>query len=45
MGKKDEPLTVKIGDTVLYGKYAGTDLKFNGKDFLIMREDDILAVI
>lgn len=44
-GKKDEPLTVKVGDTVLYGKYAGTDLKFNGKDYLIMREDDILAII
>ena len=44
-GKKDEPLTVKIGDSVLYGKYAGTDLKFNGKDYLIMREDDILAII
>jgi chaperonin GroES len=44
-GKKDEPLTVKVGDTVLYGKYAGTDLKFDGKDYLIMREDDILAII
>jgi len=44
-GKKDEPMTVKVGDTVLYGKYAGTDLKFDGKDYLIMREDDILAVI
>ena len=43
--KKDEPLTVKVGDTVLYGKYAGTDLKFDGKDYLIMREDDILAII
>jgi chaperonin GroES len=38
-------LTVKVGDTVLYGKYAGTDLKYDGKDYLIMREDDILAVI
>jgi chaperonin GroES len=38
-------MTVKVGDTVLYGKYAGTDLKFDGKDYLIMREDDILAVI
>jgi chaperonin GroES len=44
-GKKDEPLTVKVGDTVLYGKYAGTDLKFDGKDYLIMREEDILAII
>lgn len=44
-GKKDQPLTVKVGDTVLYGKYSGTDLKFEGKDYLIMREDDILAII
>ena len=44
-GKKDEPMTVKIGDTVLYGKYSGTELKFEGKDFLIMREADILAII
>ena len=43
--KKDEPLTVKVGDTVLYGKYAGTELKLEGKDYLIMREEDILAVI
>lgn len=43
--KKDEPLTVKIGDTVLYGKYAGTDFKFEDKDYLIMQEDDILAII
>ncbi|POS01522.1 co-chaperone GroES [Flavobacterium croceum] len=44
-GKKDQPLTVKVGDSVLYGKYAGTELKFEGKDYLIMREDDILAII
>lgn len=44
-GKKDEPMTVKVGDTVLYGKYAGTELKLEGKDFLIMREADILAII
>lgn len=44
-GKKDHPMTVKVGDTVLYGKYAGTELKFDGKDYLIMREDDILAII
>jgi chaperonin GroES len=35
-------MTVKIGDSVLYGKYAGTELKLEGKDYLIMREDDIL---
>lgn len=44
-GTKDEPITVKVGDTVLYGKYAGTELKLEGKDYLIMRESDILAVI
>jgi len=44
-GKKDEPMTVKKGDTILYGKYAGTEVSFEGEDFLIMRESDILAVI
>ena len=44
-GKVDEPLTVKVGDTVLYGKYGGTDLKLEGKDYLMMREADILAII
>ncbi len=44
-GKKDEPLTVKVGDTVLYGKYAGTELQIEGRDFLIMREADIFAII
>tara|TARA_B100000475_G_scaffold5538_1_gene5098 strand:- start:379 stop:654 length:276 start_codon:yes stop_codon:yes gene_type:complete len=44
-GTKDNPMTVKIGDTVLYGKYSGTELKFEGKDYLIMSEKDILAVI
>ena len=44
-GKIDEPMTVKVGDTVLYGKYSGTELKLDGKDFLIMREADILAII
>ena len=44
-GTKDEPLTVKVGDTVLYGKYAGTELKLEGSDYLIMRESDILAII
>lgn len=44
-GKKDEPMTVKAGDTVLYGKYAGTEISFEGEDYLIMRESDILAVI
>ena len=44
-GKKDEPTTVKIGDTVLYGKYSGTDLNLDGIDYMIMRETDILAII
>lgn len=44
-GTKDEPITVKVGDTVLYGKFAGTELKFEGKDYLIMRESDIYAII
>jgi chaperonin GroES len=44
-GKKDEPMTVKAGDTVLYGKYAGTEISLEGEDYLIMRESDILAVI
>ncbi|PWJ59223.1 chaperonin GroES [Dyadobacter jejuensis] len=44
-GKKDEPLTVKVGDTVLYGKYSGTELTHDGKDVLIMRESDIYAVL
>ena len=39
------PLSVKAGDTVLFGKYAGSEIKLDGKDHLIMREDDILAVI
>jgi len=44
-GPKDEPTTVKKGETVLYGKYAGTELKLDGKDYLIMRESDILAIV
>lgn len=44
-GKKDEPLTVKVGDTVLYGKYSGTEITFDSKEYLIMRESDIVAII
>lgn len=44
-GKKDEPMTVKEGDKVLYGKYAGTEINVDGSDYLIMRESDILAFI
>jgi chaperonin GroES len=44
-GKKDEPTMVKVGDAVLYGKYSGTELQVDGKDYLMMRESDIFAVI
>jgi len=44
-GKKDEPMTVKVGDQVLYGKYAGTELAVEGHDYLIMRESDIFAIL
>ena len=42
---KENPLTVKIGNEVLYGKYAGTEITIDGEDYLIMKEEDILAVI
>ncbi|GFE60230.1 co-chaperone GroES [Geobacter sp. AOG2] len=49
-GKKTEdgkvlPLDVKVGDKVLFGKYSGTEIKVDGEEYLIMREDDILAVV
>jgi chaperonin GroES len=44
-GKKDEPVTVKKGDAVLYSKYAGTEIQLEGEDLLIMRESDILAIV
>lgn len=44
-GKKDEPVTVKAGDRVLFGKYAGTEFRFDNQDLLIMRESDILAIV
>jgi chaperonin GroES len=44
-GKPDEPLTVKAGDNVLYGKYAGTEINIEGKDYMIMRESDIFAIV
>lgn len=44
-GKKDEPMTVKPGDTVLYSKYAGTEINLDGEELLIMRESDILAIV
>ena len=44
-GTKDEKMEVKVGDVVLYGKYAGTELTVDGKDYLIMRQSDVLAII
>ena len=44
-GKKDEPLTVKVGDNVLYSKYAGTEISHEGKTYLILRESDIVAIV
>jgi chaperonin GroES len=44
-GKKDEPMTVNVGDTVLYGKYSGTEFKYEGGEYLIMREADIMAIV
>jgi chaperonin GroES len=44
-GTKDEDMVVKVGDQVLYGKYAGTELELDGVKYLIMRQSDILAVI
>ena len=44
-GTKDEEMQVKVGDIVLYGKYAGTELTVDGKDYLMMRQSDILAII
>lgn len=44
-GTKDNPITLKVGDAVLYGKYAGNELKLEGNDYLIMRESDVLAIV
>lgn len=44
-GTKDEEMVVKVGDTVLYGKYAGTEFELDGEKYLIMRQSDILAII
>jgi chaperonin GroES len=43
-GKIDEPMSVKVGDTVLFGQYSGTEIKIEGKTFLIMRESDIYGI-
>ena len=44
-GKKDEPMTVNVGEVVLYGKYSGTEFKYENGDYLIMREADIMAIV
>jgi len=44
-GKPDEPMTVKVGNKVLYGKYSGTEIVIDGQDYLIMRESDIFAIV
>ena len=44
-GTKENPITVSVGDNVLYGKYAGTELQHDGVDYLIMKENDILAIV
>lgn len=44
-GTKDEEMILEVGDTVLYGKYAGTELEFDGKKYLIMRQSDVVAVL
>ena len=44
-GTKDEEMVVKEGDTVLYGKYAGTELEYDGKKYLVVRQSDMLAIL
>ena len=44
-GKTDEPMTVKVGDSVIYGQYSGTEIKLDGKNYLIMREADIYGIV
>ncbi len=44
-GKKNEPMILKKGDKVLYGKYSGTELKWEGEEYLIMRESDVIAIV
>ena len=44
-GTKDEPMTLKVNDNVLYGKYAGTEIELEGEKYLIMRQSDVLAVV
>ena len=44
-GKKDEPITLKVGDNVLYGQYSGTEIKLDGVTYLMMRESDVYGIL
>lgn len=44
-GKKDEPMILKAGDNVLYGKYAGTEIEHEGNKYLVMRQSDVVAIL
>ncbi len=44
-GKPDEPMTLKVGDTVIYGQYSGTEIKLEGKNYLIMKEADVYGIV
>lgn len=44
-GKKDEPMILKEGDNVLYGKYAGTEIEYEGEKYLVMRQSDVVAIL
>lgn len=44
-GTEDQKMTVKVGDAILYGKYSGTEITYEGKDYLIMKESDIYAIV
>jgi chaperonin GroES len=44
-GKDDKKMTINVGDIVLYGKYAGQEMNYEGTDYLIMREDDVLVIL
>jgi chaperonin GroES len=44
-GKPDEPMTVKVGDSVIFGQYSGTEIKLDGKKYLIMRESDVYGIV
>ena len=44
-GNKDEPMVLKAGDTALYGKYAGTEIEYEGEKYLVMRQSDVVAIL